>query len=257
MSQLQGRALVTGATSGIGKAMAQALLEAGMEVAVAARQTPRLEETVTRWLAQGLRAHAAAVDVRDPQSVERLRDWVEQHLGGLDLLVNCAGIGMRTVNPRFMSDPMPFFEVPIAGFEDVVRTNFTGYFLVARALVPIFLRQRQGRIVNVTINTETMQRRGFVPYGPARAGAEALSRIMVEDLRPYGIAVNQLLPGGATATGMIPDGFASDALLAPEIMGPPIVFLASRDAEGLTGARIVAKDFDAWLRDRAAQRGGA
>jgi len=249
MSRLDGRALVTGGTSGIGRAMAEALLEAGMEVVLAARDQKRLDDVAGASRARGLRAQSAQVDVRDPASVAQLADWVGGHPGGLDLLVNNAGIGMRTVNPRFMTDPQPFFEVPIAGFEDVVRTNLTGYFLVARAFAPLFLRQGHGRIVNITMNIETMQRRGFVPYGPARAGAEALSRIMAEDLRPYGIAVNQLLPGGATATGMIPDGLGPAGLLQPEIMGPPIVFLASAAAAGLTGERIVAKDFDLWLRD--------
>lgn len=92
-----------------------------------------------------------------------------------------------------------------------------------------------------------MQRRGFVPYGPARAGAEALSRIMTEDLRAKGIWVNQLLPGGATLTGMIPPGAPREGLLPAEVMGPPIAFLASPEAEGLTGARIDASRFNEWL----------
>ncbi len=73
---------------------------------------------------------------------------------------------------------------------------------------------------------------------------------MAEDLRPYGIAVNQLLPGGATATGMIPEEMPAEArerLLPAEIVGPPIVFLASGEAAGLTGERIVAKNFESWL----------
>jgi len=77
-----------------------------------------------------------------------------------------------------------------------------------------------------------------------------LSLIMTEDLAPYGIAVNMLLPGGATDTGMIPDGMSDDvrrSLLGPEVMGAPVVFLASSEAAGVTGERIVAKDFDAWL----------
>ena len=249
MSKLKGTALVTGATSGLGRAMAAALLEAGMDVLIAARPGERLQQAVQELQARGLRAHAAPVDVREQVWVEALAQRVEAGFGGLDLLVNNAGIGMRTVNPSFLTDPRPFFEVPVAGFEDVVRTNLTGYFLVARAFAPLFVRQGRGRIVNVTMNLETMQRRGFVPYGPARAGAEALSRIMTEDLRSYGIAVNQLLPGGATLTGMIPDGVDATRLLPAEIMGPPIVFLASEEAEGLTGARIVAKDFDAWYRE--------
>lgn len=97
-----------------------------------------------------------------------------------------------------------------------------------------------------------MRRRGFVPYGPSRAGAEALSLIMTEDLRPFGITVNMLLPGGATVTGMIPDGLpdvARRSLLGAEVMGPPIVFLASDEADGLSGERIVAKDFESFLAD--------
>ena len=89
----------------------------------------------------------------------------------------------------------------------------------------------------------------------ARVGAESLSLIMTEDLRPHGIAVNLLLPGGATATGMIPDDLPEEAraaLLPASVMGPPIVWLASAEAEGVTGERIVARDFDGWLAGRQA-----
>jgi NAD(P)-dependent dehydrogenase (short-subunit alcohol dehydrogenase family) len=159
---------------------------------------------------------------------------------------------MRTVNPRFFSHPRPFFEVSPEAFADVIETNLTGYFLVARVFAPLFVAQGRGRFVNVSMNHETMCRRGFVPYGPSRAGAEALSLIMTEDLRPFGITVNMLLPGGATITGMIPDELpdvARRSLLAAEVMGPPIVFLASAEANGLTGERIVAKDFESFLTD--------
>lgn len=246
------RAVVTGATSGLGAAMADALLEAGAAVAIAARPGPRLEEAVERRRERGWRAEPLPVDVRHPASVEAAAARALDVLGGLDLVVNNAGIGMRTVNPRFFDDPRPFYEVTPEGFNDLVATNLTGYFLVARAFAPHFVRQGRGRFVNMSMNHETMRRRGFVPYGPARAGAEALSLIMVEDLRPFNVAVNIVLPGGATATGMIPDGLAPAAreqLLAPEVMKAPTVYLASEEAEGLTGQRIVAKDFDRWLAD--------
>ncbi len=242
--------MVTGATSGLGAAMADALLAAGAVVAIASRPTQRLEEAVGRWRATGLAATPLPVDVRDPASVEAAAESAFQLLGGVDLLVNNAGIGMRTVNPRFLKEPIPFFEVHPKGFADVISTNLTGYFLVARAFAPRLIAQGSGRIVNISINHETMRRRGFVPYGPSRAGAESLSLIMAEDLRPYGIAVNQLLPGGATATGMIPEEMPAEArerLLPAEIVGPPIVFLASGEAAGLTGERIVAKNFESWL----------
>jgi NAD(P)-dependent dehydrogenase (short-subunit alcohol dehydrogenase family) len=254
MADLRGvRAVVTGATSGLGAAMAGALLEAGATVALAARPTPRLAAAVERRRAGGLRAEALPLDVRDARSVEAAARDVVERWHGLDLLVNNAGIGMRTVNPRFLETPQPFYEVSPAGFADVIETNLTGYFLVARAFAPTFVAQARGRIVNISMNHATMRRRGFVPYGPSRAGAESLSQIMAEDLRPRGVWVNQLLPGGATATGMIPEGMSSDArsaLLSPEVMGPPIVFLASAEAEGLTAERIVATEFEGWLNAR-------
>ena len=105
-----------------------------------------------------------------------------------------------------------------------------------------------------------MRRQGFVPYGPSRAGSESLALIMAEDLAPYGIASNILLPGGATMSGMIPNEIpdAVRAMLLPaEIMGPPVVFLCLRRGDGLTGERIVARDFAAWHQAfRPAQRSG-
>lgn len=251
------RAVVTGATMGLGLAMARALLAEGGTVAIASRETPRLEQTVARLRDDGFAAESLPLDVRDPASVARAADAIRQRWGGLDLLVNNAGIGMRTVNPCFLTDPQPFWTVQPDGWADVIATNLTGYFLVAREFAPLFVEQGHGRFVNVTMNHETMRRRGFVPYGPSRAGAEALSHIMAEDLSPYGITVNMLLPGGATLTGMIPDELPEarrSGLLPAEVMGPPIVFLASAEAEGLTGERITASQFDQWL---AARRGPA
>jgi len=176
--------------------------------------------------------------------------------GGIDMLVNNAGIGMRTVNPRFMSHPQGFWEVPPSGFRAVIETNLTGYFLVAREVTPRMLAAGGGRIVNIAVNRSTMDRAGFVPYGPSRAGSEALSKIMAADLAGTGVTVNLLLPGGATATGMVPPGErpAGPVLLDPAVMGPPIVWLASDEAAGVHGERIIATEFEHWLRDRKASQ---
>ncbi len=240
------RALVTGASSGLGLAMARALLDAGATVALASRPGPRLAAAASGLHTSLPRAHTLAVDVRDAASVAAARRWVERRWGGLDVLVNNAGLGMRTVNPRFMVDPAPFYTVSPDGFRAVVDTNLTGYFLVARALAPVMVQAGRGKIVNISMSHSTMRQRGFVPYGPSRAGAESLSLIMAADLADSGVTVNMLLPGGAVDTGMIPEELKDELehpLLAPDIMGAPIKFLASPASDGITGQRFVATDF--------------
>lgn len=144
--------------------------------------------------------------------------------------------------------------MPPEGFRDVVATNLSGYFLLARAVVPRMLAAGAGRVVNISMNHATMNRKGFVPYGPARAGAEALSRIMAADLAGSPVTVNLLLPGGATLTGMIPEdlpGQMRSRLLPASVMAEPIRWLCSPAAAGVHDQRIVASEFASWLTQRA------
>ena len=244
------RAVVTGSTSGLGLAMASALASAGASVAVTGRAAARAQEVAEQLPGSG--SFGLAMDVRDPASVATGVELAWERLGGIDLLVNNAGIGMRTVNPRFLSEPQPFWDVPVDGFRDVFETKVTGCFLVAAAVVPRMLAAGGGRVVNISMNESTMVRRGFVPYGPSGAAVEALSRVMAADLADSPVRVNVLLPGGATATGMVPDEGLSDevrsSLLSPGVMGPPIVWLASDEAAEVHDERIVAKD---WRRPGA------
>jgi len=97
-----------------------------------------------------------------------------------------------------------------------------------------------------------MRRKGFVPYGPSRAGAESPSHIMAQDLLSSGITVNMLLPGGATATGMVPEELPSsmrERLLSPDVMAEPVLFLCSDEAVDVNNQRIVAKDFTGWKEE--------
>jgi len=239
---------VTGGTNGLGLAMAVTLADAGLTVAITGRSGPRTAEAAGRIRG----AFGVEMDVRDESSVSAGVEAVWSRLGGIDMLVNNAGIGMRTVNPDFLTEPRGFWTVPADGFRDVIATNLTGYFLVARDVAPRMLAAGHGRIVNISMNHATMTRAGFVPYGPSRAGAESLSHIMAADLRGTGVTVNMLLPGGATRTGMVPDEAAASGrgLLEPEIMGPPIAWLASAEAATAHDERIVATEFTAWLDAR-------
>jgi NAD(P)-dependent dehydrogenase (short-subunit alcohol dehydrogenase family) len=245
-SDLEGvRALVTGGTNGLGFAMSQALAEAGARVVLTGRTDERVQDAAARI---GHDATGLVMDVRDEPSVAAGVARALTSLGGIDVLVNNAGIGMRTVNPDFMTEPIGFWQVSPDGFRDLLTTNVVGYFLVARAVVPHMLEAGHGKIVNISVNETTMRRRGFTPYGPSRAATDALSHIMAADLAGTGIDVNLLLPGGATRTGMAPDSVPQDSRvtwLDPAIMGPPIVWLASPASDGVTDQRIIATEFAA------------
>jgi gluconate 5-dehydrogenase len=137
----------------------------------------------------------------------------------------------------------------------VIDTKVTGSFLVARAIVPRMLAAGAGHVVTISMNEGTMTRRGFVPYGPSGAAVEALARVMAADLADTPVRANILLPGGATATGMVPEDMPAETrarLLEPAIMGPPIVWLASAQAAEVHDERIDASRFAEWLGHREA-----
>src|SRR5258708_1278692 len=181
MAQLSGTTvLVTGGTSGLGRAIAEALARAGAQVAVTSRHRERAEAPAAEL---GAGALGGGPDARAYEMVD-----------GVDMLVNNAGIGMRTVNPRFMTEPQPFWEVPPEGFRDVLETKATGTFLVARAVVPRMLGAGGGRLVTISMNEQTMTRRGFIPYGPSGAAVEALARVIAADLADTPVTATSLLP---------------------------------------------------------------
>jgi 3-oxoacyl-[acyl-carrier protein] reductase len=155
---------------------------------------------------------------------------------------------MKYVSSRFMSEPTRFWETDPEVWRMVIDTNVNGPFMMARAAAPAMLAAGWGRIVNVSMNRETMRRRGFSPYGPSKAALESETAIWAQDLAGSGVTVNALLPGGATLTGMIPDGMDEQAragLLKPEVMVAPLLWLLSPAADCVTGKRIVASRWGA------------
>lgn len=242
-------AVITGASSGLGFAMAQALLEKGATVALASRPGEKLDRAVNDLVRKGLDAYALPMDVRKEESVSDAVAWVRKEWKRIDFLVNNAALMMHRIYPDFLTSPKPFYEIHPDVFRDMVDTNFIGYFLVARGFVPMMIDQNKGRIVNVSTSLSTMNM--FAPYGPSRAGSEALSNVMTAELREHNIMVNVLLPGGAVDTGGLSEDTIHElpfTLLSPDIMADPVVFLASSLADGMTGERIIAKEFDEWLK---------
>ena len=235
-------AIVTGGGRGIGRAIAEALAAEGARVVVTAAREQREIEAV----AAKIGGAAVLADVSSRDAVQRLVDAVLSQFGRIDILVNNAARGMKFVNASFMTDPRPFWEADPDAWRMVIDTNVSGVFLMTRSVIPHMLARRAGRIINVSINRETMRRKGFTPYGPSKAALESMNEIWAQDLEGTGITMNLLLPGGATDTGMIPDSFPvakRKELIDPAVMGPPAVYLASDEAGGVNGQRIVATEW--------------
>ena len=245
---LAGRvAIVTGAGRGLGRAMTLGLARAGAAVvATAARERGEVERVAAEAAKGGAPDGVVPVlaDVTKEADCARVVATTIERFGRLDILVNNAGRGMKYVNDNFMTEPTRFWEAAPDTWRLVIDTNVVGPFLMARAAVPPMLAAGWGRIVNVSMNAETMRRRGFSPYGPSKAALESETIIWAQDLGDTGVTVNALLPGGATLTGMIPASFPDHlraTLLDPAIMVPPLLYLASNKSDGVTGRRFVGQ----------------
>ncbi len=252
--ELEGKiAIVTGAASpiGMGRAITGGLVQAGARVAMLDINEDWLDETAS--VMQELGGDAAVLpivaDVTDPESAAHAVERAISEMGGLHILVNNAGINLRSggfTDPGETGRRTDFWNIDPAGWLRVIAVNLSGPFLMSRAVVPYMVEQGFGRIISVTTSMDTMWRKGGAPYGPSKAGHEALVAIMAQDLEGTGVTANVLTPGGATATNMVlpPEGTSSRTLIQPEVMQAPVVWLASDAASDWTGRRIIAYHWD-------------
>ena len=252
-TSLEGRvAIVTGAGSpiGIGHAMALGLVRAGARVALTDINREWLDQTVDELREIGGNDCAIDIiaDVTDPQACQDAVDSTIAQLGGLHILVNNAGTNSRAAGLGTASgaDPTNFWENSPEAWRRVVAVNLSGCFYMARAAVVHMLDQGWGRIIGVTTSVDTMWRKGGAPYGPSKAGHEALVAIMAQELEGTGVTANVLIPGGVTYTNLTYSGDPSlrSQLIEPEIMQSPVVWLASDDSAGFNGRRIIAYNWD-------------
>jgi NAD(P)-dependent dehydrogenase (short-subunit alcohol dehydrogenase family) len=231
----------------LGAAMALGLARAGYRVVVtAARERAEIDALAAQ--AGRDQIFPLLADVTREDECDRVVAAALARFGSLDILVNNAGRGMKYVSETFMTEPTRFWETDPRAWRLVIDTNVNGPFLMARAAVRPMLDRRWGRIINISMSYETMQRAGFSPYGPSKAALESETIIWAQDLAGTGVTVNALLPGGATLTGMIPASMperAKAALLAPDIMVPPLLWLASEASDGTTGKRLIANRWQA------------
>jgi NAD(P)-dependent dehydrogenase (short-subunit alcohol dehydrogenase family) len=253
--ELSGKtAIVTGGGRGMGRSMALGLARAGANVAITAARN-RYEMTNVAEEAAKIEGAGKILpvlaDASSEANCQRAVNEAVREFGGVHILVNNAGRGMRFVSEKFFDTPTKFWETDANVWQMIVATNVNGPFYMARAAAPHMMRQRWGRIVNISINHETMRRPGFSPYGPSKAALESETIIWAQDLAGSGVTVNALLPGGATDTGMVPPDIPlhlREKLLPPDIMIPPLLWLVSDAANEVTGSRFTANLWDAALR---------
>ena len=240
---LQGKiAIVTGAGSpiGIGRSITLALVRAGARVAMLDINQEWLDQTANdvREVGGDDSAWPIIADVTDIDSVEQAVERTLSELGGLHILVNNAGTNPRAAGLASDDDTgANFWQLSPQAWHRVVAVNFSGPFLMARAVAGHLMNQGWGRIIGVTTSMDTMYRKGGAPYGPSKAGHEALMATMVQELEGTGVTANVLVPGGATNTNLVGTRYGTDRslLIQPEVMQSPVVWLASEESQHVNG----------------------
>jgi NAD(P)-dependent dehydrogenase (short-subunit alcohol dehydrogenase family) len=262
MSDTQRAAIVTGAAGGIGRALVKGLLGAGVRVAAVDRTRDGLNAVTAAAREQGREAALSTIeaDLSRDGAVSEIVQQARGRFGAIDILVNNAGIGQATLRPGNWQQPLRFWDITADQWRQFVAVHTTAPLLLAQAVVPGMTERKWGRIVNVTTSLGTMIRSGSPTYGPSKAALEAFSAIMSKDLDGSGVTVNVLVPGGVTNTPMVPmeAGFDRQDMIQPEVMAPPLVWLVSDAAGGVTGRRFLAVHWDAALPPaQAAEKAGA
>jgi len=236
MNRFDGRvALITGASRGIGEAIARRLAAEGASIVAAARTAEALEKVVGEIRSAGGKAAAVPLDLTDPASIEEgVRSAVAEH-GQIDVLVNNAGVTDDNLMLRMSKE----------AWDKVLATNLTGAFLLTQAVVKGMLRRRYGRIVNVASIVGLMGNAGQANYAASKAGLVGLTKSVAREFASRDITCNAVAPGfiatamtgkmtdaaRETLSGQIPLG----RLGSPDDVAAAVAFLASEDASYVTG----------------------
>ena len=180
-------ALITGASRGIGRAVAQALSEVGFRILFTYRnRTEEARELAGKISATGGVAHAIQADVGIPEEAQRIVRFGLETFGQIDVLVNNAGVSLAR---------MPLAQYPLADWEETLRVNLSGPFYLIQAVLPHMRERAKGHVINISSNVTQRFPAGLGPYTVSKVGLEALTRILAREEGPHGIRVNAVAPG--------------------------------------------------------------
>lgn len=261
-------AMVTGGLRGLGRAMAFGLAREGHRVLAVGHIEADVAEVSAAAAQAGLAERLApvAADLRQPAECDRVAAAARERFGAPDILVNNAGLTFTTIDPARFRRPQPqkFWQVPDGIVEAVIRTNYLAADQMARRLAPAMVERGWGRIVNVTTKLDTMNRAHTSPYGASKAALEMATEVWAKEVEGTGLTINIVNPGaGANTPGMAEEmrrmsrEGKAPRLVEPDEMVPPLLYVVSREADGVNGFRFDANLWDAALPPaEAARRAG-
>lgn len=231
-------ALITGATRGIGKAVAAAYVREGARVFICARNQLDVAATVRelRYDSTDAQVDGCAGDVGKETDVRRIIDAVIERFQRIDTLVNNASL----LGPR-----VALVEYPFRQWEEVIRVNLHGVFLLSQEVVKRMIVQRHGSIINVSSGVGRVGRARWGAYAVSKFGLEGLTQVLADEVKEFGIRVNSVNPG-PTRTEMRAEAYPEEdplTLPTPEQITPIFVHLASAHSENLTGQMLEAQDW--------------